>query len=183
MVMVSSLSFAVDSILWQTLPTARGYQLDGTTLITANQTLSTVGGFVQLLYLGADGIYNGFINSGTGVVGDDVVAQTTWFGVGAMGRAGEFVSSATVSTIIGSKYEIRFFDTPAASYPGSVPTTGYYGLSQVFSQTGDPDVGGVDTFSFNANYSATIAVVPEPSTVALMLAGLGVLGFARMRRK
>jgi hypothetical protein len=29
----------------------------------------------------------------------------------------------------------------------------------------------------------TMAVVPEPSTVALMLAGLGVLGFTRMRRK
>ena len=183
LIMVSSVSFAVDTIAWGATPTFRAYASDGITLLPGS-ALSSVGGFVQLLYLGTDGLYNGFINSGTGVAGDDSVVQTTWVGTSAMNAAGQFFSNYSASTALGSGYQIRFFDTASPNYAGgALPATGYYGLSQKFTQTGDPDVGGSDTFNFNQNYSANIAVVPEPSTVALMLAGLGVLGFARMRRK
>lgn len=183
LVMISSVTFAIDTIYWQSTAVNRAYGNDGVTLLPGS-ALSSVGGLVQLIYLGTDGIYNGFVNSGTGVVGDDVVAQTTWIGTASMNAAGQFYSSYAANTPTSSKYEIRFFDTASPNYAGgALPTTGYYGLSQVFTQTGDPALGGIDTFSFDQNYSATIAIVPEPSTVALMLAGLGVLGFARMRRK
>ena len=182
-VFVSTGAFAVDTITWGTLPANRAYNSDGTTLITADQFVNTIGGFMQLIYLGANGVYDGFVNSGTGVVNDDVVAQTSWFGVGAMGRPGEATTIFSASSAVNSMYEIRFFSNPSANYAGgALPAGGTYGLSQVFTQSGNPALGGTDSFLFNQNYSATIPV-PEPSTVALMLAGLGVLGFARMRRK
>ena len=35
----------------------------------------------------------------------------------------------------------------------------------------------------NANFTSTAGVVPEPGTVAMMLAGIGVLGFTAVRRR
>jgi hypothetical protein len=106
-----------------------------------------------------------------------------------MSAAGTLAGAYNNSTYaIGSQFIIRFFDTPSLAYGtspnGLVPTTGNYGLSQVYTTTQLHNGAPVsETFSFSSNYAANIAVVPEPSTVALMLAGLGVLGFARMRRK
>ena len=173
---------AVDTIAWGT-GAFRAFDSDTTTLLSGNAS-SSLGGFVQLLNLGIDGIYNGYVGSGIGVVGDDTVIATTWVGSGMSVVNGAFApANIAVSSAVGTKYEIRFFNTPSSNFgAGSVPLSGFYGTSQVFTQAGDPTTGGTDNFSFNANYSAT-SPVPEPSTVALMLAGLGVLGFARMRRK
>jgi len=185
-ILIASVSYAASTLNWGTVPASfRAYDSDGITLLPANAS-SSIAGFCQLIYLGSDNTYNGFITSGTGVQGDDVVVQTTWMGQGSSmnNQPGEFNGSYASMYVAGSKFEMRFFSSGSPNYAaGNVPSTGNYGLSQVYSTTGDPDLGGIDNFKFNQNYSATIAVVPEPSTVALMLAGLGVLGFARMRRK
>lgn len=178
---VAPMAKAVDTIAWGN-GAFKAYQSDTVTLLPGNAS-SSIGGFVQMIYLGVDGIYNGYVGSGTGVSGDDVVVATTWIGSGGMVVAGAFSpASFTATTAIGSKYEIRFFDNASSNYAGgAVPTSGYYGLSQVFTQAGDPNLGGTDSFSFNANYSTTTPV-PEPSTVMLMLAGLGLVGMRKLRR-
>ena len=174
---------AVDTIFWGTTASFKAYASDGTTLLPGSQTTGAAG-LVELLYLGADGIYNGFSGTGTGVMGDDAVVQTSWIGSVSMGASGQFGATAAVSYGIGSKYSIMFFDTISPNYgAGTVPASGNYGMSGVFTQAGDPSLGGSDSFSFTQNYSATSPVaVPEPSTVALMLAGLGILGLRKMRR-
>jgi hypothetical protein len=53
-----------------------------------------------------------------------------------------------------------------------------------FSGNGPIDYGvAVATSDTALDYVGGVAVVPEPSSYALMLAGLGVLGFAANRRK
>ncbi|WP_232474085.1 PEPxxWA-CTERM sorting domain-containing protein [Sphingomonas sp. MA1305] len=85
----------------------------------------------------------------------------------------------------------------------SVTVTGYNGLTQVFSETFDTLISSPTLHSFNAvpitsfsfvspnsqvvidnlNLSPATAAVPEPATWALMILGMGAVGFAMRRRK
>jgi len=178
--MSASIVHAAASLNWGTTGSLRAYQNGGSILITGGAS-SSVGGFVQLLYLGADATYNGFQDTGTGVQGDDTVVATTFVGFGAMNRSGEFNVLTSHNYAAGSKFLMVFFEVPSAS--GNVPTTGNYGTSELFTSTADPSLGGIDTFNFDKNYSAsTLVAVPEPTTVALMLAGLGMLAVRRFAR-
>jgi hypothetical protein len=179
--------FAAVTVTWGTDVGKLALQSNGITPLAAGT--SSTAGFCQLIFIGA--AYEGLASSGDGHVGDDFIVQTTWIGTGAMAAAGTMLGSYNNTTYgIGSQFVIRFFDTPSPTYGtspnGLVPLTGNYGLSQIFTISKDPTgAPDTETFLFNGNKSATTAVVavPEPSTVALMLAGLGVLGFSRMRRK
>jgi len=180
---------AVATIFWGTSTSFFALDNDGVTHITGNAS-SSVAGLVQLVYLGSDGVYNGFQASGTGVKGDDSVLQSVWMGFGTPMSAftsGQFASSVTDSLAAGSKFMILFFDAPSPVFgtsPNSTaPTTGFYGQSAVFTSTGDPASGGTDTFNFTSNLTAGNPVaVPEPTTIALMLAGLGMLVARRFVR-
>lgn len=174
---------AAATIIWQTGPGATDYltQLGGGSRITGNGTVApagTVGGFLQLIYIGTS--YDGFVDSGTGVLGDDAVVATAYVGLGAMGADGRFLASSGNSYASGSQFIIRFFDTPSGTYgSGLVPTSGYYGISGVFTTTQDPTGTGSDTFNISGPVTT---VVPEPTTVALMIAGLGILAGRRFLR-
>ncbi len=184
--LVASSSLASVAVIWNTQAGKLANDRFGAPLPAGS---SLTAGFCQLLFIGAS--YDGLASSGDGVLGDDVVLQTTYIGTGTMSAAGTLNSTYNNTTYaIGSRFVIRFFDTPSPAYgtspDGLVPTTGYYGLSQIYTTTQLHNAAPVtETFAFDANYNADISVVavPEPSTVALMLAGLGVLGFSRMRRK
>ena len=43
--------------------------------------------------------------------------------------------------------------------------------------------GAIDDRIWNGNIHYSLSAVPEPETYAMMLAGLGLLGFAARRRK
>jgi hypothetical protein len=58
---------------------------------------------------------------------------------------------------------------------------GTYAADRLFSDAGTISTNG-DQFTFRID-SLTIAAVPEPETYALMLAGLGLVGWAAKRRK
>jgi len=176
-------SLADVTFTWGTATLGKAYASDGITLLPATGSSATAG-FCQLLYIGL--AYDGIASSGNGTMGDDVVLQTSYVGTGAMSFPGTILGTYINSTYApGSQFMIRFFDTASPNYgAGLVPTTGNYGMSQVYLTTQvQNSTPASESFLFNANYSATTAVVPEPSTVALMLAGLGVLGFRRIRRK
>jgi hypothetical protein len=180
-----SSAWASVAVIWATDVGKLALQSNGITPLAAGT--SATAGFCQLIYIGA--AYDGLGSSGDGALGDDVILQTTWIGTGTMSAAGTLSGSYNNTTYaVGSQFVIRFFDTPSPSYgitpDGLVPTTGNYGLSQIYTTTQVHNAApATESFYFSSNYAANIAVVPEPRTVALMLAGLGVLGFARMRRK
>lgn len=59
---------------------------------------------------------------------------------------------------------------------GATTDTGYFNLS-IF----DPGVG--NTYTFSLTQTATVGVVPEPETYAMLLAGLGLMGFMARRKQ
>lgn len=187
---IANTSSASITVTWATQGTTfRAYAADGTTLLTAGT--SSTAGFLQLIYLGANGAYDGYaLNGTTGVAGDDTVLATSYIGQAAMAPAdGRFTStwinSSVAPNTAASRLVIRFFDTPSPLFAsGTAPVAGNYGLSQVYTLSKDPTgTPDVETFAFNANYSASTPVaVPEPTTVALMLAGLAVLAGRRFVR-
>ena len=84
------------------------------------------------------------------------------------------------------------FGFTAAGIGGFASTNGDQAYSQYvqFTAGANEDILGlrfenspsVDAFEV-ANFSATVAAVPEPETYALMLAGLGAVGFISRRRR
>jgi len=83
-------------------------------------------------------------------------------------------------------YDASFTELYSSGAVGSIvaPNTGAH-AHDAFSVTGgtlilqwhDPWNVGVDNLSFNVN------AIPEPSTYALMIAGLGLVGFVAHRRR
>lgn len=182
--LIATSGIASVTVSWGTSGTTFAFDSTGLTKLPATGSSSTAG-FCQLLWIGT--AYDGFSGTGVGTMGDDVVVATSYLGTGAMSAAGTIGGSFNnTSYAIGSQFIIRFFDSPTSNYgsgtSATVPSSGYYGLSQVIVSAKDPfGTPDSENFYFNANYSATIAV-PEPSTVLLMVAGLGVLGFRRFRK-
>ena len=188
-VVIMSIAFSRSSeaalLSWGT-STGRLYDSLGTTILDGdrNTTGQTTTGFIQLIYLGANGSYDGFTAAGTGVLGDDLVVQTAWVGKGAPALGGSpdgYVSeSLNHSYAIGSGFVIRFFDTPTANYAsGDVPTTGNYGVYDPGFTTQSPVA---DTLAITSNQNAWQAV-PEPGTVTLMVVGVASLSISSLRRR
>ncbi|MDO9312236.1 MAG: FxDxF family PEP-CTERM protein [Nitrosomonas sp.] len=98
---------------------------------------------------------------------------------------------ASVFTYIGSAYDGSSIDYGTGVIPGADGLADHM-VSQVFHLTaGDYSifVGGTDYFSSGVTplpaYGLTgvVSVVPEPETYAMLLAGLGLLGFSARRRQ
>ena len=60
--------------------------------------------------------------------------------------------------------------------PGATAGESYFSLNM-------PDPGAGNTYTFTLTQTPTVGVVPEPETYALMLAGLGLVGFMARRKK
>ncbi len=168
------------------------YDASGTQLLFGDR-LSTGylnAGLVQLIYVGADGVYDGFTPSGNGTIDDDRVYATAWIGRGttAATAPGRFLVWSPNTLPAGSGLIIRWFDTPSPSYGTGgtnalVPITGLYN----YDNNGGSyylitDTGVTNTFQMSGNWSTTrqVSVVPEPTTLALL--GMGLAFFALRRR-
>ena len=77
-----------------------------------------------------------------------------------------------------SGFVFRLTDPEAAQLQGVFSPSSRVGLAA----TANDATGGFETF-FVANSTGTVAPIPEPGTYALMLAGLGVIGFMSVRRR
>ncbi len=76
-------------------------------------------------------------------------------------------------TVTGTDNSLTFTST------GSL-AVGSYSLSLLGTRNVQPAAG---TLRYDVSYTAVASPVPEPETYALMLAGLGVVGWAARRRK
>lgn len=59
---------------------------------------------------------------------------------------------------------------------GATATDAYYSLNM-------PDPGAGNSYTFTLTQTPVVAVVPEPETYAMFLAGLGLMGFMAKRKK
>jgi len=99
-------------------------------------------------------------------------------------------ASVSITTIGAGVADIDFISATLTSMP-LVLTTDAGGFVELLYTPGSYPVTGPLTLVIkgtsgeNASYSGTLNVtaVPEPETVALMMAGLGVIGFVARRRR
>jgi hypothetical protein len=164
-----------------------------------------LGGFVQLVYLGPDGIFQsqlfGDWDTADGLVGasDDEIIGSTFVGKGfILNTSGEFQTASSGVTagldggggVIGSmNFVIRFFDVASPNFPGgAVPTSGEYGYAYAtaggayFQATA---VGPTDNnnFSISNSFYTNLGPIPEPSSVALFVLGAVTLVLRRRFKK
>lgn len=183
----------VATISWYTEPPGELRQSDNSTLIVGNHTDPTLGGFLQLLFVGADGIdtldYTDW-DTPTGLLssGNDEVIGTWYVGGGVLGFLspdGAFDAGTSAhEKPIGSQFTVRFFEMPSPNFgTGLVPTSGNYGYSQIFSSTADPVNSGFESFEIHAPLFANLGPIPEPGTVALFGIGAVVLALRKRLKK
>jgi hypothetical protein len=156
---------------------------------------SSVGCFVQLIWVGGNGLidqgYYGSNIDGTGtaqgmVGSDDKVVSTAWIGEGGAGGGDGWFDSATVDeggdVVGGRSYYLRAWTAPASSYAsGYVPTssTNKYLNSAPWTWTKtNPSYDPVDFTSAGEIFSATHVPLPIPEPAAL---GLGIIGLISLR--
>ncbi|GBL45124.1 hypothetical protein SFMTTN_0928 [Sulfuriferula multivorans] len=188
-----SLSFAADPLLASFLGTAGSlstslqwmvgaYDNTGTGLVNGQRALTTSNGAVAI----SNSVLSNFSSGSAPYI-------TANNGLMPSGDAAN--GSATAVKADGDTY----FDaagSPMSSWGGNstFPVTAAVGTSQKFwylgvSSTNGPDAAGVTPFT-NAswkldtagNLAYTVAAVPEADTWAMLLAGLGMMGFIARRR-
>lgn len=178
-------SFAAPSFDWGTSG-GQWLQDSSGVALTGDQN-NPITGFIQMLYLGADKTYNGFIASGSGVLGDDVVVATSWVGQNVFFNTdGSFTPATEIydTSSTNSLFLVRLFDTVSPNYAaGEVPTSGNYQYSSIFmgSTTTGP-TQDADEFYLTSALQTTIAI-PEPATLALAFTAIGFFVIKRLRRK
>lgn len=120
-------SYGAINITWgvsgQQLKDNNGLYIQGTNSATGY----LVGGFVQLIWTGADGQIAGFdetFSNGLNPVWDDRVAATGWMGEGVLSnpKAGRFsdTESVSVGNSLGATFYIRFFTAPAGTFGSGI---------------------------------------------------------------
>jgi hypothetical protein len=196
----SILSMSSIAAIITTWGTAAGGLLkdSGGSLLHGNSTIGTgytLGTYVQLIWTGGDGLVSSFDGTsltGINTLADDKVVATAWVGKGIFppGTDGGSVngifsdtSSITTGTSLGSTFYVRFFDTVSPNYAsGYVPTSGKY--ADITNPSWTITQGNIDSstvsFGISGNQLATVSIVPEPTSFALL--GLGVAMIALRRR-
>lgn len=102
---------------------------------------------------------------------------TLYGSVIATNYAGYNIAGLAVSLLDSSFTQIGAVDNTPTSFTFSGLAAGTYSLNVIGFATGA--TGGL----YGGSFVVATAPVPEPETYALMLAGLGVIGFMASRRK
>jgi len=158
---------------------------------SGDEYLVPEGSAVYLMSAGADGIVDGIDQYGN-ILGDDyvlilysggvaraTVGEHDWPPFNLQGP-GEFNQTSTLQNAnnLGTLYAIAF-DTWVAYSGGQFVGFGLWGASGTYNPDGDPfqtwDAG-------SSAWTLNNQIVPEPATVAMMLAGIGGVLAYRKRR-
>ena len=187
-VLASSGFVHANGIEWNCAANWRNYSNGVTQLVGG--TDGSVGCFVQLLWVGANGIIDSAVNSGNGVgSSDDVVLDWNYVGYGLEGADGMFNAKQLTEggNIVSNRdYFIRVWSAPASDFAsGYVPTssTNMYGNSSVWTYPSSSP--SYDTFDGTAlaDINTTLTAVPEPAMFGLAIVGLlSVRLFGRKRK-
>jgi hypothetical protein len=168
--------FGVGNIIPGVLPQDYGLKVDGVTSFIN----STVGAPLYLTYMGkeADNL-NEFLYNGTVIFNPGMVPPQTVATVESVGKLNfSFAGSATAETAI---YAVLGKAGPNGAFtPYKGEGTGFkfdyvLGFNDKGSADGDYDDVVIGVSATNP--------IPEPSTYALMAAGLGAVGFVARRRQ
>ncbi len=192
MLLSANVGYGSTAINWETLGGVTAYLWTDsgfTTKVTGHQTDPTIGGFIQLLYVGANG-YEGLGDQGTtGVLGNDEVIATGHVGLG-VGKPGNMngtfiVTDSAHTKPTGSLFAIRFFSAPSANYgSGYIPASGNYGIANNGGGYYASTISEFDDFTISVNlWADTPVTVPEPCALLLGLVGMGVVALKRKRSK
>ncbi len=114
------------------------YAADGETPLPGRRERNeTTTGFIQLLWLGPNGVYDGLDSTGDGAKGDDQVIAQSWVGDGNLvflpDTPGQFDATdnppSAAYTSGDNSFAIRVFDTVVSDADwtvGNIPTSGFY---------------------------------------------------------
>ncbi|MFH0953343.1 MAG: hypothetical protein V1873_03335 [Verrucomicrobiota bacterium] len=175
-------------IHWFNESTNMVYYNGGVTPLPGNRTDSTIGCFIQLIWVGGDGFIDLASNSGTGVTDDDQVSAYSWMGSGIFSDPNGYVSATPDAYTNSGLYYVRAWTAPSADFAnGLVPTsaTNFYGNSPTFNYTKPDPESSVD-FNFGVDgdgggWSTTLQAIPEPTILGLGLIGAVCLRLYRRR--
>ena len=187
-IMLSCMAFAEWNLTWYCDP----YPL-AAPVITDNMAVPVVAGMpVYLLSAGADNVVQGVDNMGY-VLGDDVVVSLYGSGyatatIGSLDFPwdpqvdGEFYRSQTIadSTAPNRNLYAIAFNAPVPYQAGSnrFYGSGWFGQSAVYAGTGAPS----QVMALAGWSTGTQLLIPEPTTIALLGAGLaGIVAYRRKR--
>ncbi|MBP7829566.1 MAG: PEP-CTERM sorting domain-containing protein [Kiritimatiellae bacterium] len=164
---------------------------DGTTLLGGDVS-SSIGCFVQLLWVGANGVADQAYASGDGTGStDDVVIEWRWIGAGAAGGDDGWFSgglTAAGGDVQSNRvYFARFWSDASPNYAaGSVPTsvTNRYANGPTWTYPhSDPVADDFDvTYGGDVDTTLTPLAIPEPGVLALVALGLIGLRLTRKQR-
>lgn len=160
-----------------------------------------------------DGLSGGFLHGGTGALTDGVISTEPWNAVSNSNGTGEYVGwrgSPTITfhfadsvTIDSIKLYVDDSNIGGVTSPGAIAVNGtqydnndyplYFGGQQTITLD-DLDIVGNTVklkllnptswvFVSEIQFFGTASAVPESGNLAMMLAGLGLLGWASRRRR
>lgn len=169
------------------------FYADGSTPLIGSQSDSSVGCFVQFLWVGANGLIDSAYadgGDGTGTT-DDLVVSTVWVGYGVPGGADGYFNNVEVSDggdIVSNRvYFGRVWNAPSANYAGGTVPSGaavrYQNSPTWTYPKSDPAYDSFD-LSGSGDLSTTLTplAIPEPGVLALVALGLIGLRLTRKQR-
>lgn len=138
-------------------------------------------GTAYLVYVGADGWDSTFDGTSWTMGDDDIIVASSPVGTAGGFSSGSFFQATTVTDPVydkvGSQYVIIY--TTAGVAGNEMPTTGFYGVSGVFTQTFQGEVSFPNEFGLPTDLGYPIEIIPEPSTYALALIGVAAVALRR----